>query len=168
MAGVNPPRLIHPSCQLQPLSWPQRHEGRLWAAAQHRRGGALGDLHCATARVVTPYENKVVISHEGASGGGKSEMLEYAHRQPDGTLLIGRNLETGEKRSFTLPKGCDLRPVTDDMALCHPSLEKGNGKLTLIDAEEAWFVLAEDQASQQPGSVASLMRADPAKNRAAP
>ncbi|MEA1052871.1 DUF4914 family protein [Lamprobacter modestohalophilus] len=97
-------------------------------------------MHCATVQVVTPYENKVVISHEGASGGGKSEMLEYAHRRPDGTLLIGRNLETGEKRKFTLPKGCDLRPVTDDMALCHPSLEKGNGKLTLIDAEEAWFV----------------------------
>ncbi|MBK1619029.1 DUF4914 domain-containing protein [Lamprobacter modestohalophilus] len=97
-------------------------------------------MHCATVQVVTPYENKVVISHEGASGGGKSEMLEYAHRRPDGTLLIGRNLETGEKRKFTLPKGCDLRPVTDDMALCHPSLEKGNGKLSLIDAEEAWFV----------------------------
>jgi len=97
-------------------------------------------MHCATVQVITPYDNKVVISHEGASGGGKSEMLEYAHRRPDGTLLIGRNLETGEKRKFTLPKGCDLRPVTDDMALCHPSLEKGNGKLTLIDAEEAWFV----------------------------
>ncbi len=97
-------------------------------------------MHCATVQVVTPYENKVVLSHEGASGGGKSEMLEYAHRQPDGTLLIGRNLETGEERTLTLPQGCDLRPVTDDMALCHPSIEKGNGKLTLMDAEEAWFV----------------------------
>jgi hypothetical protein len=97
-------------------------------------------MHCATVQVVTPYENKVVISHEGASGGGKSEMLEYAHRQPDGTLLLGRNLETGETRKFILPKGCDLRPVTDDMALCHPSLEQGNGKLSLMDAEDAWFV----------------------------
>jgi hypothetical protein len=26
------------------------------------------------------------------------------------------------------------------MALCHPSLEKGRGKLTLMDAEDAWFV----------------------------
>lgn len=97
-------------------------------------------MHCSTVQVVTPYENKVVISHEGASGGGKSEMLEYAHRQPDGTLLIGRNLVNGEKRKLTLPKGCELRPVTDDMALCHPSLERGNGKLTLMDAEEGWFV----------------------------
>ncbi|NCA70159.1 MAG: DUF4914 family protein [Sphingobacteriia bacterium] len=97
-------------------------------------------MHCSTVQVVTPYENKLVLSHEGASGGGKSEMLEYAHRQADGTLLLGRNLLTGEERSLTLPRGCDLRPVTDDMALCHPSLEKGHGKLTLTDAEEAWFV----------------------------
>jgi len=75
-----------------------------------------------------------------ASGGGKSEMLEHIHRQADGSLLIGRNTLTGDKRTLILPRGCDLRPVTDDMALCHPSLEKGNGKLTLMDAEEAWFV----------------------------
>jgi hypothetical protein len=97
-------------------------------------------MHCSTVQVVTPYENKLAIAHEGASGGGKSEMLEYANRQPDGTLLIGRNLITGEERTLTLPRGCELRPVTDDMALCHPSLEKGTGKLTLMDAENAWFV----------------------------
>ncbi len=97
-------------------------------------------MHCSTVQVVTPYENKLVISHEGASGGGKSEMLEYPHRNADGTLLIGRNVLTGEERKLTLPHACDLRPVTDDMALCHPSLEKGNGKLSLMDAEDAWFV----------------------------
>ncbi len=41
---------------------------------------------------------------------------------------------------LTLPRGCALHPVTDDMALCHPSLEKGRGKLTLVDAEQSWFV----------------------------
>ena len=97
-------------------------------------------MHCSTVKVVTPYDNKIVISHEGASGGGKSEMLEHAHRQPDGSLLIGRNLINGEERHLTLPRGCDLRPVTDDMALCHPTLEKGRGKLSLVDAEDAWFV----------------------------
>ncbi|MBE2212964.1 MAG: DUF4914 family protein [Opitutaceae bacterium] len=97
-------------------------------------------MHCSTVQVVTPYENKLVISHEGASGGGKSEMLEHAHRQRDGSLLLGRNLVNGEERTLTLPRACDLRPVTDDMALCHPSLEKGRGKLTLVDAEDAWFV----------------------------
>ena len=97
-------------------------------------------MHCSTVQVVTPYDGKVVISHEGASGGGKSEMLEHAHRQADGSLLIGRNLVTDEQRTLTMPSFCDLRPVTDDMALCHPSLEKGRGKLTLMDAEDAWFV----------------------------
>ncbi len=97
-------------------------------------------MHCSTVKVVTPYENRVVISHEGASGGGKSEMLEHVHRMADGSLLIGRNLVDGDERTLTLPQACDLRPVTDDMALCHPSLSKGRGKLTLMDAENAWFV----------------------------
>jgi hypothetical protein len=35
---------------------------------------------------------------------------------------------------------CELRPVTDDMALCHPSLQSGDRKLHLKDAEDAWFV----------------------------
>jgi hypothetical protein len=97
-------------------------------------------MHCSTVQVVTPYDNKIVISHEGASGGGKSEMLEYPHRDSDGSLLLGLNLLSGEQRKLTLPNTCELRPVTDDMALCHPDLEKGGGKLSLMDAEDAWFV----------------------------
>ena len=97
-------------------------------------------MHCSTVRLITPYRNKLVISHEGASGGGKSEMLEHVHRRRDGLLLFGRNLVTGDEQTLALPQACELHPVTDDMALCHPSLEKGNGKLTLMDAEESWFV----------------------------
>lgn len=96
--------------------------------------------HCSTVRVVTPYDNKVTIMHEGASGGGKSEMLEHAHRERDGRLLLGHNLVTDDKRYLILPRGCELHPVTDDMALCHPSLQKNDGRLTLMDAEDAWFV----------------------------
>jgi hypothetical protein len=96
--------------------------------------------HCSTVQVVTPYDNVVTFMHEGASGGGKSEMLEYIHRERDGGLLLGRNIVTGEKRHLVLPRGCDLRPVTDDMALCHPSLQTGARKLSLRDAEDAWFV----------------------------
>ena len=96
--------------------------------------------HCSTVRVVTPYDNKVTICHEGASGGGKSEMLEHAQRERDGRLLLGHNLITGEDRHLVLPRTCDLRPVTDDMALCHPSFQKSNGKLTVMDAENAWFI----------------------------
>jgi len=96
--------------------------------------------HCSTVQVVTPYDNIVTIMHEGASGGGKSEMLEHIHRERDGRLLLGENLVTGEKRYLVLPRACDLRPVTDDMALCHPSFQGEDGKLTLMDAEQAWFV----------------------------
>jgi len=96
--------------------------------------------HCSTVQVVTPYDNKVTIMHEGASGGGKSEMLEQIHRERDGRILLGHNLLNGEDRYIVLPRVCHLRPVTDDMALCHPSLQKGAGKISLMDAEDAWFV----------------------------
>ncbi len=96
--------------------------------------------HASTVQVVTPYDNIVTILHEGASGGGKSEMLEPVHREPDGQLLVGRNLISGEKRLLSLPRGCELRPVSDDMALCHPALQADDGKLVVLDAENAWFL----------------------------
>ena len=99
--------------------------------------------HCSTVQVVTPYENTTTIMHEGASGGGKSEMLELMHREADGTLLFGTNLVSGDVRKLTLPRGCSLHPVTDDMALCHSALQEHaieEGKLTLVDAESAWFI----------------------------
>lgn len=96
--------------------------------------------HCSTVQVITPYDNVATIMHEGASGGGKSEMLEQAHREPDGRLLLGENLVTGEKRYLEIPRSCELHAVTDDMALCHPYFQEGEGKLTLMDAESAWFV----------------------------
>lgn len=96
--------------------------------------------HCSTVQVVTPYDNTLTIMHEGASGGGKSEMLEVAHREADGRLSLGTNTVTGERRFIEIPRGCELRPVTDDMALCHPSIQRGDGKLTVADAENAWFV----------------------------
>jgi hypothetical protein len=96
--------------------------------------------HCSTVQVETPYDNVMTIMHEGASGGGKSEMLEPAHRDADGRMLLGENLVTGERRYLEIPRSCTLHPVTDDMALCHPSLGNTDGKLRLIDAEEAWFM----------------------------
>ncbi len=96
--------------------------------------------HCSTVQVVTPYDNVLTLMHEGASGGGKSEMLEMAHREPDGRLRLGRNLVTDEERFLQIPRMCELRPVTDDMALCHPSLQAGDGYLQVTDAESGWFV----------------------------
>ncbi len=99
--------------------------------------------HCSTVRVRTPYDNETVFMHEGASGGGKSEMLEHVHRADDGRLVLGENTITGELRHITLARGCELSPVTDDMALCPRRIqtrEDGQRKLTLTDAEDAWFV----------------------------
>jgi hypothetical protein len=78
--------------------------------------------------------------HEGASGGGKSEMLQQPHRLPDGRLLMGRNTVTGEKRYLEIPRTCDLLPVCDDMALCHPSIQTYDERLSVADAENGWFV----------------------------
>ena len=79
--------------------------------------------HCAAVAVVTPYENQLILMHEGASGGGKSEMTEHIHRMEDGRLLIGRNVITKEERTLNLPEACHLRPIADDMACAHPSYQ---------------------------------------------
>lgn len=97
-------------------------------------------LHASTVQVVTPYDNVTTILHEGASGGGKSEMLEYPHRQADGRLLIGTNQVTGEKIHMCLGRGCVLNPVTDDMALALPKFQNNSDKLVVADAENAWFL----------------------------
>jgi hypothetical protein len=96
--------------------------------------------HCAAVAVVTPYENQLILMHEGASGGGKSEMTEHIHRMEDGRLLIGRNVVTKEERTLNLPEACHLRPIADDMACAHPSYQGKSGRLTIADAENAWFV----------------------------
>lgn len=96
--------------------------------------------HCSTVMVVTPYDNVTTMMHEAASGGGKSELLEHLQREEDGRLLLGENLLTGERRHLEIPRSCELYPVTDDMALCHPSLQTATGKLTVTDAEEGWFL----------------------------
>lgn len=96
--------------------------------------------HCSAVEVITPYDNVVTFMHEGASGGGKSEMLQQPHRLPDGRLLVGKNLKTGVKRFLEIPRTCDLRPVCDDMGLCHPKIQEGKGRLGVIDAENSWFM----------------------------
>jgi hypothetical protein len=96
--------------------------------------------HCSTVQVVSPYDNITTFMHEGASGGGKSEMLQNIVRETNGQVLVGENTITGERRLINFPIFCSFNPVTDDMALCHPILQKNNGKLTVLDAENAWFI----------------------------
>jgi hypothetical protein len=96
--------------------------------------------HCATVQVITPYDNKIVIMHEGASGGGKSEMNEFIHREAEGAIRLGTNTVTGQKKYLYITRTCALRPISDDMALCHPSFQKNDGKIHIADAERGWFI----------------------------
>ncbi|MGW8315961.1 MAG: DUF4914 family protein [Bacteroidales bacterium] len=96
--------------------------------------------HCSAVQSVSPYDNITTFMHEGASGGGKSEMHQHIVREPDGRVLLGTSNITGEQRFITIPRFCTFHPVADDMAFCHPSLQREDGKLRIIDAENAWFV----------------------------
>ena len=96
--------------------------------------------HAATARIITPYENEMVMMHEGASGGGKSELLQDIHRAPDGRVLLGTDILSGDRKYISISDTCTIEPVTDDMAICHPDLQTGSGKLTLVDGEDGWFL----------------------------
>jgi len=97
-------------------------------------------VHASTVKLITPYDNEIVIMHEGASGGGKSEMLERIHREIDGRILLGENTVTGERTYIDLKESCELRPVTDDMALCHPKMQNKSKRLVVKDAEQGWFL----------------------------
>jgi hypothetical protein len=97
-------------------------------------------LHGSTVSVITPYDNTLNIMHEGASGGGKSEMAEKIHRDEEGQILVAKHKEPHKNVKLELRESCEIRPVTDDMALCHPKMQKGNLKLTVTDAENGWFL----------------------------
>lgn len=96
--------------------------------------------HASAARIITPYENEMVMMHEGASGGGKSELLQDVRREEDGRVLVGENTVTGTRHYISMSDTCTIEPVTDDMAICHPSFQPANGKLALADGEDGWFV----------------------------
>jgi hypothetical protein len=96
--------------------------------------------HGSAVKLVTPYDNTLAILHEGASGGGKSEMTEEIHRELDGRILLSINTVTSEENYLELAETCQLFPVTDDMALCHPGMRSSNRKLVVADAEQGWFL----------------------------
>jgi hypothetical protein len=96
--------------------------------------------HCSAVESVSPYDNITRFMHEGASGGGKSEMLQHIVREPSGDVLIGTNAITGEKRSIQIPRFCQIQPIADDMATVHPSIQTDSKRLRLLDAENAWFI----------------------------
>ncbi|MDR1664683.1 MAG: DUF4914 family protein, partial [Clostridiales bacterium] len=98
-------------------------------------------LHASTVLVITPYELQFTILHEGASGGGKSEMTQPFTRQADGRLLLAKNIIDGEKIMLQIVDSSELHPVTDDMAIAHPSLnDREHNRLVVTDAENGWFL----------------------------
>jgi hypothetical protein len=97
-------------------------------------------VHTSAVKIVTPYENEIVIMHEGASGGGKSEMSEHIHRETDGRILVGTNTKTNEDFFLRIEDPCELHPIADDIALCHPKIQNDSKKLVIQDVEAGWFV----------------------------
>lgn len=96
--------------------------------------------HCSAVQSICPYDNITTFMHEGASGGGKSELHQHILREPEGHVLLAENSVSGVQRFITIPKFSTIKPVADDMAFCHPSVQKKDGKLRIVDAENAWFV----------------------------
>ncbi|MCL2151530.1 MAG: DUF4914 family protein [Oscillospiraceae bacterium] len=96
--------------------------------------------HASAVKITTPYENEIILMHEGASGGGKSEMGENIHREIDRKILYAQHLETKEKFYINIEEECQLGPIADDMVLCHPSIQNDSGKLVIRDAEDGWFL----------------------------
>ena len=96
--------------------------------------------HASAALLQTPYENELVFMHEGASGGGKSEMLEDIHREEDDRVLLAKNTITGENFYLSIGETCKIYPIADDMVMAHKDMQKTHHKLTVTDAENGWFL----------------------------
>jgi len=102
-------------------------------------------LHASTVKVLIPEQKrKVTIMHEGASGSGKTEMSQHVGADVSGRLTFGTNTVTGEQEKIKFHSVCKIRPVTDDMALAHPAMQKGTGRLVVKDAEDAWFIRSDN------------------------
>lgn len=96
--------------------------------------------HASAAVLESPYENEVVFMHEGASGGGKSEMLEEVHREENSQILLGTHMITGEKYYLNLGETCKIHPIADDMVMANANLQNDSGHLVIADAEDGWFL----------------------------
>ncbi|MFN4216979.1 MAG: DUF4914 family protein, partial [Brevinematales bacterium] len=97
-------------------------------------------VHAASVKVITPYDNELVMLHEGASGGGKSEVNQQIQREKDNKIVLATHLRTQDKIYLELNESCDLRPITDDITLVHPKFQKNHKKMVIKDAEQGWFI----------------------------
>lgn len=119
--------------------------------------------HCSVVQSISPYDNITTFMHEGASGGGKSELHQHIVRETDGRVKIGVDTITGEERFITIPRFCSFNPVADDMAFCHPSLQRKDGKLRVVDAENGWFIRVDSVAQYGDDPVLEKTTINPQK-----
>ena len=96
--------------------------------------------HASAALLQTPYENELVFMHEGASGGGKSEMLEHIRREKDNRVLLATHTITDEKYYLTLGDTCSIFPLADERVMAHCDMQDSSGNLVITDAENGWFL----------------------------
>ena len=96
--------------------------------------------HASCAVVENRRGDKMTILHEGASGGGKSEMLEGLKAEAEQGLLLAKNIANGREICLRgLPK-LRLRPAADDMVISKPEFGDLLGRLGIADAEAGWFL----------------------------
>ncbi len=100
--------------------------------------------HASAALVEAPGKKPVVFLHEGASGGGKSEMLEALRPGPGGMLPLAEDLCGRETLRLRLRGTCRVRPIADDMVLSRGSFQNESGRLVVADAEDGWFLRVDD------------------------
>lgn len=103
--------------------------------------------HASAVISESAYGNRLLFMHEGASGGGKSEMLERMHTDSHGRIMLAKNTVTGEEFSLALKDSCTLVPVADDMVLTQNVCKEESGKLCLADGEEGWFLRVDGDTS---------------------
>ena len=103
--------------------------------------------HASAAMLESPYEIETVFMHEGASGGGKSEMLEEIHREADSKILMGIHTVSGEKYYLSVSETCKIHPIADDMVLSHKDFQDDSGYLKIVDAEDGWFLRMDGDTS---------------------
>lgn len=96
--------------------------------------------HASAALLESPYENEVVFMHEGASGGGKSELLEEVQKEDGDKVLLGTHIISGENYYLTIGETCKIYPIADDMLMAHKDMQNNSGCLVVADAEDGWFL----------------------------
>ncbi|MEJ5284496.1 MAG: DUF4914 family protein [Brevinematales bacterium] len=97
-------------------------------------------VHASSVKVITPYDNELVIMHEGASGGGKSELNQQMRREKGNKIILATHIKTNDNIYLELNEPCDIMPITDDITLVHPKFQKNIKKMVIKDAEQGWFV----------------------------